>query len=187
VIVVAGSEIKKPAYFRTTLGASAYQYLNNNLNDGHTRIISGNVLTGTQICLEGFLGFYDAQITAIPEGDEFELFGWALPGLDKFSISRSFFSWLQPNKKYRLNANTHGGKRAIVISGDYESVLPMDVLPEQLIKAIMVEDIDKMEQLGIYEIVEEDIALCEFVCTSKMQLQSTLRNGIDLMIKELGA
>ncbi len=187
VMVVAGSEIKKPEYFRTTVGASVAPYLKDNLADGHIRIISGNVLTGTQIKDNGYLSFYDSQITAIPEGDDYELLGWALPGFDKFSTSRSFFSWLQPNKKYRINANTHGGRRAIVVSGDYESVLPMDVLPEQLIKSIMVEDIDKMEQLGIYELVEEDLALCEFICTSKVQLQSILRKGIDLMIKELGA
>ncbi len=185
-IAVTGSEIQKPLYYRTILGASVAPLLKNNLNEGHVRIISGNVLTGTRIPGDGYLGFYHSQITAIPEGDEYELLGWALPGFDKFSASRSFFSWLQPNKEYRLNANTHGGKRAIVVSGEYESVLPMDILPEHLFKSILAEDVEKMEQLGIYELVEEDVALCEFVCTSKMHLQSILRNGIELMMKEMG-
>lgn len=186
-IVVAGSEIKKPAYYKTILGACVKPYLNDNLNtEEHVRIISGNVLTGTQINDDGFLGFYHSQITAIPEGDEFEFMGWAKPGFGKFSISRSYFSWLAPNKEYRLNANMMGGVRPFVVSGVYEKVLPMDILPEQLFKSILVEDIDKMEQLGIYELAEEDVALCEFVCPSKMNLQKILRKGIDLMIKELG-
>ncbi|MGQ1890291.1 Na(+)-translocating NADH-quinone reductase subunit A [Thermophagus sp. OGC60D27] len=187
IIVVAGSEIKKPAYFRTILGASAKPYLNDNINtDQHVRIVSGNVLTGTQIPEDGYIGFYHSQITAIPEGDEFEFMGWAKPGFGKFSVSRSYFSWLKPKKEYQLSANMQGGKRPFVVSGLYEKVLPMDILPEHLFKSILVEDIDKMEQLGIYELAEEDVALCEFVCPSKMNLQKILRTGIDLMIKELG-
>ncbi|MFO7999663.1 MAG: Na(+)-translocating NADH-quinone reductase subunit A [Marinilabilia sp.] len=186
-IVVAGSEIKKPAYFHTRLGACITPYIDNNLNTSEkVRLISGNVLTGSEISDDGYLGFYHSQITAIPEGDEFEFMGWARPGFDKFSMSRTFFSWMQPKREYRLNANMQGGKRAIVVSGQYEQVLPMDILPEQLFKSILVEDIDKMEQLGIYELAEEDVALCEFVCTSKMDLQKILRDGINLMIKELG-
>jgi Na+-transporting NADH:ubiquinone oxidoreductase subunit A len=122
----------------------------------------------------------------IPEGDYYEFLGWALPGFGKYSVSHLFFSWLSPKKEYRLDTNLHGGKRAFVVSGQYEKVLPMDVLPEFLFKAIITEDIDKMEQLGIYEIVEEDIALCEFVDTSKIELQKIVRDGIDLMIKEVG-
>lgn len=187
IMVATGSEIKKPAYFHTILGTRVSPYIDNNLNpDENVRLISGNVLTGSQISDDGYLGFYHSQITAIPEGDEFEFMGWAAPGFNKFSMSRSFFSWLRPNKEYRLTANMHGGKRAITVSGQYEKVLPMDILPEQLFKSILVEDIDKMEQLGIYELAEEDVALCEFVCTSKMNLQKILRNGIELMIKELG-
>ncbi|WP_291860021.1 Na(+)-translocating NADH-quinone reductase subunit A [Marinilabilia sp.] len=186
-IVVAGSEIKKPVYFHTILGAAISPYIKNNLNTSENiRLISGNVLTGSQISDDGYLGFYHSQFTAIPEGDEYEFMGWAAPGFGKYSISRSFFSWMCPKKEYRLNANMHGGKRAIVVSGEYEKVLPMDIMAEQLFKAILVEDIDKMEQLGIYELAEEDVALCEFVCTSKMNLQKILRDGIDLMIKELG-
>ena len=111
--------------------------------------------------------------------------GWAAPGLKKFSVSKSFFSWLSPKKEYALNANLNGGPRAIIMSGQYDKVLPMDILPEHLIKAIITEDIDKMEQLGIYEVAEEDMALCEFVCTSKLEVQSILRKGIDVMIKEM--
>ncbi len=185
-IVVAGSEIKKPAYYQSVLGACISPYIKDNLNPTENiRLISGNVLTGSQISDDGYLGFYHSQLTAIPEGDEYEFMGWAKPGFDKFSLSRTFFSWLRPKKEYRLTANMHGGKRAIVVSGEYERVLPMDILPEQLIKSILIEDIDKMEQLGIYELAEEDIALCEFADTSKMNLQKILRNGIELMIKEL--
>ncbi len=186
-IVVAGSEVKKPAYFHTILGAQITPFIKDNLNTSENiRLISGNVLTGSQVSDDGYLGFYHNQLTAIPEGDEFEFMGWAAPGFGKYSVSRSFFSWMFPKKEYRLNANMHGGKRAIVVSGEYEKVLPMDIMAEQLFKAILVEDIDKMEQLGIYELAEEDVALCEFVCTSKMNLQKILRDGIDLMIKELG-
>jgi Na+-transporting NADH:ubiquinone oxidoreductase subunit A len=186
-IVVAGSEVKKQAYFHSILGACVSTFIKDNLNPNENiRLISGNILTGSQISDDGYLGFYHSQITAIPEGHEYEFMGWAAPGFDKYSASRSFFSWLQPKKKYRLNANMHGGKRAIVISGEYESVLPLDIMAEQLFKSILVEDIDKMEQLGIYELAEEDVALCEFVCTSKMNLQKILRDGMELMMKELG-
>lgn len=186
VIAVTGSEVLKPGYLRYRLGASVADIVANGVNQGSLRFISGNVLTGDDIGADGYLGFYHSQVTVIPEGDEHEFLGWALPGFGKFSVSRSFFSWLSKNKQYKLNANMHGGERAIVMSGQFEKVLPMDLLPEFLIKAILVDDIDKMEQLGIYEIVEEDIALCEFVDTSKMELQSILRKGIDLMVKELG-
>ena len=185
-VVVAGSEVKKKGYYKTMIGASVAPLVKGNTTGEKARYISGNVLTGTTISAEGYLGFYDSQITVIPEGDYFEFMGWALPGFGKYSVSRLFFSWLSPKKEYRLDTNLHGGKRAFVVSGQYEKVLPMDVLPEFLFKAIITEDIDKMEQLGIYEIVEEDIALCEFVDTSKIELQKIVREGIDLMIKEVG-
>ncbi len=185
-IALTGSEVKKPSYYDTILGASVRNILKAQLkDDDKIRVISGNVLTGTQIPEDGFLGFYDSQITVIPEGDEYEFLGWALPGLKKFSMSKTFFSWLTPNKEYRLDANLHGEHRAFVMTGEYDKVLPMDVLPQQLIKSIMVEDIDQMEQLGIYEVAPEDLALCEFVCTSKINVQDIVRQGIDLMIKEM--
>ncbi|NPA37442.1 MAG: Na(+)-translocating NADH-quinone reductase subunit A [Chlorobi bacterium] len=185
-VVLAGSEVEKKGYYKTMIGASILPLVENNLVQDNVRYISGNVLTGTRIEKDGYLGFYHSQVTVIPEGNYHEFLGWALPGFGKFSVSRAYFSWLSPKKEYRLDTNLHGGKRAFVVSGQYEKVLPMDVLPEFLFKAIITEDIDKMEQLGIYEIVEEDVALCEFVDTSKIDLQKIVRDGIELMIKEVG-
>ncbi|TLX76132.1 Na(+)-translocating NADH-quinone reductase subunit A [Labilibacter sediminis] len=185
IIAVTGSEVKKRSYVKTKVGAAITPYVNGNVEEGSLRYISGNVLIGTNVGKDGYLGSYDSQITVIPEGDDYEFMGWAAPGFGKFSVSKSFFSWLCTKKEYRLNANLNGGPRAIIVSGQYDKVLPMDILPEQLIKAILTEDIDKMEQLGIYEVAEEDLALCEFVCTSKLEVQSIIRQGIDLMIKEM--
>lgn len=186
IVALAGSEVKKPQYYRTMVGASILPLVKNNVADGDIRIISGNVLTGNMIPKNGYIGFYDSLITVIPEGNYYEMLGWALPGIGKFSTSRSYFSWLTPNKEFKIDSNLHGGERAFVMSGEYEKVFPMDILPVHLIKAIMVDDIDKMEQLGIYEVIEEDMALCEFVCTSKIEVQAILRKGLELMIKELG-
>ena len=133
----------------------------------------------------GFLGYYDALLSVIPEGNYYELFGWVMPGLKKFSNTRAFFSWLRPGKEWEIDTNLKGGERAFVLTGQYNKVFPMDILPVHLLKAILVEDIDKMEQLGIYEVLEEDMALCEFVCTSKTDVQGILRNGLDLMRKEM--
>ncbi len=185
IVALAGSEVIKPQYYKTTLGASIKEIVAANIKDGNVRYISGNVLTGTKISKSNFLGFYDSLLSVIPEGDYYELFGWALPGFGKFSTSRTFFSWLTPNKEYRLDTNYHGGERAFVMSGEYNKVVPMEVMPVQLLKAILAEDIDAMEQLGIYEVIEEDFALCEFVCTSKIDSQEIIRNGLNLMIKEL--
>ena len=154
-------------------------------NQVHQRIISGNVLTGYKVTEENYLGFYNNMVTVIPEGDNYEFLGWATPGFNKFSISKTFPSFLCPNKKYTLDANYHGEERAFVVTGQYEKVLPMDILPVYLLKAVLAEDLDKMEQLGMYEIVPEDMALCEFVCTSKTPVQEILEKGIELMIKEL--
>lgn len=185
-IALTGSEVKNPCYFDTILGSSVAKMLKGKLkDDDKIRVISGNVLTGTHIPEDGFLGAYDSQITVIPEGDKYEFLGWALPGLDKFSMSKTFFSWLTPKKEYRIDANFHGEHRAFVMSGEYEKVVPMDILPVYLIKAIMAEDIDQMEQLGIYEVAPEDFALCEFACTSKIAVQDVIRQGIDLMVKEM--
>lgn len=186
VIVLDGSEVNKPAYYRTTLGAQLTNILEGNINENDTRIISGNVLTGKKVEKDGFLGYYDSQVTVIPEGDKPEFFGWITPSLNKFSASRTLFSWLTPSKEYALDTNTHGEPRAIVVSGEMESVLPMDIFPEHLIKAILAKDIDKMIDLGIYEVVEEDMALCEFVSTSKLPVQKILRNGLALMMEEVG-
>ena len=123
------------------------------------------------------LGYYDSSVTVLPEGNHYQFFGWLAPGLNKFSVSRTFLTWMMPGKQYRLDTNYNGGDRAFVLTGEYEKVLPMDVYPMQLLKAIMTDDIDKMEQLGIYEVAEEDFALCEFVCPSKTEIQSIIRTG----------
>ena len=184
VVALTGSEVKKPVYYKMIKGAAVESLVNGHVEDGNYRIISGNVLTGETLNKKGYIGFYHHQVTVIPEGDHYEFLGWALPGLNKYSMSRTFFSWLTPSKKFRLHTNLNGGHRAFVMSGEYEKVLPMDILPVHLLKAILVEDIDKMEQLGIYEVAEEDLALCEFVCTSKTDVQQILRQGLDLIKKE---
>ncbi|MBW6461226.1 MAG: Na(+)-translocating NADH-quinone reductase subunit A [Bacteroidales bacterium] len=185
MVALTGSEVKRPHYIRTTLGSSVIDMIKDNLTNDNVRYISGNALTGEKIEKTGFLGFYDSQVTVLPEGDHYEFFGWALPGFHKFSFSRSFFSWLRPNKKYRLNTNYNGGERAFVMTGQYEQVFGWDIYPMQLIKSIMYEDIDEMEKLGIYEVDEEDFALCEFIDTSKTEIQAIIRKGLDLMRKEM--
>jgi Na+-transporting NADH:ubiquinone oxidoreductase subunit A len=188
IFALTGSEVEKPKYVQTILGAPASSLTNGRLKkvDYKQRLISGNPLTGTRVKPQNYLGYYDSQVTVIPEGDEYELFGWATPGVDKFSASKTFFSKLFPKKEYEMNANLHGGERAFVLSDQYDKVLPMDILPVFLLKSCLADDIDKMEQLGIYEVVEEDFALCEYVCTSKIKVQDILRKGINTMIKELG-
>lgn len=185
IVALCGSEVKKPRYYKVIKGTSIKPMVDDNVKEGELRYISGNVLTGEKIYKEGYLGFYDNQITVIPEGNYYEFLGWAMPGLNKFSVSRTFMSWLNPSKKYKLDTNLHGGERAYVVSGEYEKVLPMDIYPVHLIKSILVEDIDQMENLGIYEVDEEDFALCEFVCTSKINAQSIIRKGLDMMRKEM--
>lgn len=185
VIVLAGSEVKTPKYYKTISGACILSLTTDNVTDGTHRFISGNVLTGTRVSQKGFLGFYDSQITVIPEGNHHEFMGWLLPGINKFSLSRSFFTWLSKGKEYKIDTNIHGGERALMITGNFEKVFPMDIYPMQLLKAIIIEDIDLMEKLGIYEVIEEDFALCEFVDTSKTNIQAIVRKGLDLMIKEM--
>lgn len=185
IIPLCGSEVKNPAYYRTCKGASIQVLAKNNLKDGSLRMISGNVLTGERIKSDGYLGFYHNQFTVIPEGNYFEFFGWALPGMKKFSFSKSFFSWLNPNRKYRLDTNFHGAERAYVMTGHYEKVFPMDIYPMQLIKACLAENIELMENLGMYEVDEEDFALVEFIDTSKTEIQHIIRKGLDLLRKEM--
>lgn len=186
-VALTGSEVKSPKYYKTIHGAEVCGLLKGKTkHETHERYISGNVLTGTKVDLDDFLGFFDQQITVIPEGDDYEFIGWAAPGINKFSASKAFLSSLFPKKEYTLNANMNGGERAFVLSGQYEKYLPMDILPVFLLKAILANDIDKMEQLGIYELVEEDLALCEYACTSKIKVQDILREGINVMVKELG-
>jgi Na+-transporting NADH:ubiquinone oxidoreductase subunit A len=185
VIALTGSEVKRPHYLKTRLGASVAELVKENLSGDNVRYISGNPLTGKKIEKTGYVGFYDSQVTVLPEGDHYEFFGWALPGLGKFSMSRSFLSWLTPKAKYTLDTNFNGGERAFVMTGFFEKVFGWDIYPLQLIKAILVEDIDLMEQLGIYEVDEEDFALCEFIDTSKTDIQQIVRHGLEMMRKEM--
>jgi len=185
IVALTGSEVLKPRYYKVINGISVKELITANTNDGDLRYISGNVLTGTKIDKGGYLGFYDNQITVIPEGKYFEFIGWALPGLGKFSYSKTFLSWLTPSKKYSPDTNLHGGERAVVMSGYFEKVFPFDIYPVQLIKAILVRDIDQMENLGIYEVDDEDFALCEVIDTSKMELQSIVREGLDFLRLEM--
>ena len=186
-VAVTGSQVKNPRYYKTLIGASVKNMVADaGLKEGLSRIISGNVLTGKQITGEGFLDFYDSQLTVIPEGHEPEFMGWLKPGFGKMSMSRTFFSWLTPQKKHDLSTNMHGEERPFVVTGEYEKVLPMDIYPVYLLKSILVEDLEMMENLGIYEVVEEDFALCEFICTSKIESQDIIRKGLDLIRKELG-
>lgn len=184
VIAVAGSEVNQPCYYNVVSGMAVEPLLSGRVKDGNNRIISGNVLTGTQISSNGFLSFYDNLITVIPEGDEYEFMGWLIPSYARPSISKSFLYYLSPNKKFRVNTNTHGEERAFVVTGEYEKVFPMDIFPVQLLKSILAKDLEAMENLGIYEVVEEDMALCEFVCTSKIDVQQILREGLELMEAE---
>lgn len=190
IISVSGSEVKNPKYHKVIMGAEISSFLNTSnikkqeKNDS-IRVIDGNVLTGTKSSLTNHLGYYSNIITVLPEGDKYEFMGWIAPRFNKFSASRSYFTWLTPNKYFDLDTNQNGGHRAFVMTGEYEKVLPMDIYPVYLLKAILANDIDRMENLGIYEVIEEDMALCEFVCTSKIDVQSILRKGIESMIKEL--
>ncbi len=185
LIALAGSEVKNPHYYRVIAGTNVYDIIKQQVTNKNIRIISGNVLTGTKIDKKGYLGRYDNMITVIPEGNYYEFMAWAGLGLKKFSTSWTFLSWLFPKKEWVLDTNLHGGVRPFVITGRMDKVLPMDIMPEYLLKAILANDIDRMESLGIYEIIEEDFALCEFVCVSKIEIQDIVRQGIAAMIKEM--
>jgi Na+-transporting NADH:ubiquinone oxidoreductase subunit A len=180
VVALTGGELKNPSYVRTYQGASIAELLKNNVNEGNVRYVSGDVLSGHKVDASSFLNFRDDQVTVLKEGDNYELFGWLLPIKPRPSISGTFPNFLYPNHKFEAETNTHGEKRAFVVSGAYESVLPMDIYPMHLMKAIITNDFEKMEGLGINELSEEDIALCEFVCVSKTPLQSILRQGLDI-------
>jgi Na+-transporting NADH:ubiquinone oxidoreductase subunit A len=183
LVAVAGSELKNPQYYKTYTGASVKKFLENNLANDHVRVISGNPLTGTAIGKEGHLGFFDHQVSVLPEGDYSEFIGWITPGKRKLSFHRAIglFSFLNPAKEREVDTNTHGEPRAFVQTGIFEQVTPMDVYPTFLLKSILAEDIDEMEALGIYEVIEEDLALCEFVDVSKHKVQEILREGLELV------
>lgn len=186
-VAITGSEVLKPAYVKLKVGAKLDKVFAGNVTTGkNLRYISGNVLTGKQITPDAYLGAFHAQLSVIPEGnDENEFLGWIMPRTDQFSVNRSYFSWLQGKKEYTLDARVKGGERHMIMSGEYDSVFPMDIYPEYLVKAIIAGDIDKMEALGIYEVAPEDFALCEFVCSSKVEVQRIVRTGLDNLRKEM--
>lgn len=195
LIAVAGNRVENPAYVKALPGTPIKAICNavgvkkEKKIYGEVcgvRYISGNVLSGDNVGENGYLGYYDDLISLITEGNYRELFGWAkLFRPKKFSASRTYFSWLTPNKKYKVDSNTNGGERPFVVSGLYEKVVPMDIYPVYLLKAIVTKDIEKMEQLGIYEVIGEDFALCEYVCPSKQDVQQIIEDGINLMLKEM--
>lgn len=187
IIAVAGSEVKKPAYAEVVVGQKISSVLSNNIpaDNSHLRIINGNVLTGHKCSIDDFLDAQASEVTVIPEGDDAdELLGWIRPRLSQYSTSHSYFSWLIGEKEYALDARIKGGERHMIMSGEYDKVLPMDIYAEYLVKAVIAGDIDKMEALGIYEVSPEDFALPEFVDSSKLPLQSIIRNGLDMLRKE---
>lgn len=189
VIAFAGSCVSSPRYIKTIAGAqvSSFLYTNGVEKGANHRVISGNVLSGKKIEEEGVLDYYSNIVTVIPEGDDYEFFGWNKPVFDKISPSRALtFSWLMPKKKYDLNTNTNGEHRAFVVTGSYEEVFPLDMYPMQLLKACMYKDLDEMEKLGMYEVAPEDFAVTEFICVSKQPHQQIIREGLDLMLKEIG-
>lgn len=184
MVAITGADLNKTGYVKVPIGASVSDLLQSENISSAYRIISGDVLSGTQVSKDGFVGFYDDQVTVVEEGDSYELFGWLLPLDMRPSVSKTFPSALLGGIPSAANTNTRGEKRAFVVTGEYDNLLPMDILPQQLFKAIVVNDIEKMENLGIHELVEEDVALCEFGCTSKQPLQAILRNGLDVIKAE---
>lgn len=184
-IAVVGSEVNDPSYADVLVGTRIGDLLEGRMGKGHVRVINGNVLTGKPCGMNDYLGAHVSEITVIKEGDDAdEMFGWILPRFKQFSVSRSYFSWLMGKREYALDARVKGGERHMIMSGEYDRVLPMDIYGEYLIKAIIAGDIDRMEQLGIYEVSPEDFALAEFVDSSKLELQRIVREGLDMLRKE---
>ncbi|MBK6566041.1 MAG: Na(+)-translocating NADH-quinone reductase subunit A [Saprospiraceae bacterium] len=181
IIALTGAELKSPAYVKSYIGCNVADLLKNNIAGENNRIVSGDVLSGKQVDNDGFLGYRDDQITVIKEGNDYELFGWLLPQSPRPSLSGTFPNFLYPDHQFTAETNTHGEKRAMVVTGQYEEVLPVDTYPQHLFKAILTNNIEKMEGLGILELTEEDVALCEFACTSKSPLQKILRDGLEIV------
>ncbi len=186
-VALVGSEVKNPSYSKMVLGAQISGLVNGRLEEKYElRIIDGNVLTGKKTTADGYLGAFSNEITVIPEimGGA-EMLGWIAPRFSMLSTSRSYFSWLMPSRKYTVDARIKGGERHMIMSNEYDKVFPMDIYPEYLIKAIITGNIDKMEQLGVYEVAPEDFALCEFVDSSKLELQRIVREGLDKLRAEM--
>ena len=185
-VALCGSEVRQPQYVDMLVGEELQTLLSNSYDKSHSvRVINGNVLTGREVKGEDYLGAHTSEVTVIPEGDNANEFaGWIMPRFNQYSRNRSYFSWLFGGKKYALDARVKGGQRHMIMSGEYDSVIPMDIYPEYLVKAIIAGNIDRMEQLGIYEVSPEDFALAEFVDSSKLELQRIVREGLDMLRKE---
>lgn len=187
IVSLAGSEVVKPQYYSVKIGAQIKDIVAGNLASDNVRIISGDVLTGDKVSLSGYLGFYANSVTVIPEGNQYRMFGWMpFAGANKHSMQRTALSWLMPGKKYKPDTNLNGEERALVVTGEMEKVMPMDIYPMQLLKACIANDIEKMENLGIYEVAPEDFALIDYSNTSKLEAQVIIREALDLMINEVG-
>ena len=188
-VALVGSSVGSPQYYKATIGASISALLDNNNIDNSqpNRFINGDVLTGTATSPDNYLGFYNNLFSVIPEGNNYRMFGW-LPFVDNNipSMSKTSLSWLFGKRKAKVNTNLNGEERALVVTGEMEKVLPMDIYPMQLLKACMVQDIERMEALGIYEVVSQDFALVDYSSTSKIEAQEIIKQGIELMIKEEG-
>jgi Na+-transporting NADH:ubiquinone oxidoreductase subunit A len=187
IVALVGSEVKEAQYYNVISGAAIADLVGGKIAGDNVRIISGDVLTGTKVKMDGNLGFLSNTVTVIPEGNVFRMFGWmpfASPSIH--SASRTGLSWLMPGKKYAPNTNLNGEERALVVTGEMEAVMPLDIYPMQLLKACLAGNIDKMESLGIYEVAPEDFALIDYTNTSKLEAQEIIREALDLMIKEVG-
>ena len=186
-IALAGSEVKEPRYMEVTLGAKIGDIVNGNLLEAKhlQRIIDGNPLVGRHVCEKCYLGAHTTEVCILPDGgDVNEAFGWIMPRLKQYSTNRSYFSWLMGKKSWNLDCRVKGGERHMIMSAEYERVFPMDIYPSYLIKAIISGDIDRQEALGIYEVAPEDFAVAEFICSSKLELQKIVREGLDVLRKE---
>ena len=187
IVAVTGENISERKYVKTIIGSSINSILKSDVEE-NSRVISGNSLTGSQVQKDNYLSFYDSQITVLPEGDNYKFFltdGWLSTGFKRFSASRAYPTWMMPkSKEFGLDTNINGEERAFVMSGQYEKVFPFDIYPVYLIKSILSNDIERMENLGIYEVAPEDFALCEFVCTSKINVQQIVRDGLDMIYDE---
>jgi Na+-transporting NADH:ubiquinone oxidoreductase subunit A len=184
-VALAGQSVKEPHYYRLTNGASIKSLVEGQLKEENVRIISGDVLTGDHVSEDGYVGFNHNLISVIPEGDEREFLGWLIPSYPRPTASNSLPISKFFTKRFKVNTNYHGEERAFVVTGQYDKVLPMDILPVPLLKSILAQNLEEMENLGIYEVIEEDMALCEFVCTSKIEVQKILRDGLDLIAEEV--
>ena len=187
VIALAGSEVANPQYYAVRICAQIKEIVGGKLASDNVRIISGDVLTGDKVIADGNLGYYANTVTVIPEGNHYRMFGWMpFAGTDKHSMQRTALSFLMPGKKYKMDTNLNGEERALVVTGEMEKVMPLDIYPMQLLKACLAKDIEKMENLGIYEVAPEDFALIDYSNTSKLEAQVIIREALDLMINEVG-